>query len=203
MKGKLVITLMVLTLIAGLSGCAGSKIYLIDVKYLAEKKLPPTLKVVGVCTFEDARKGRGGDTIGVRHRPGKHVDLLKLEEVNLSEVTTQAVKDYFTDNGFQVTDCKGWNMSPEGLDRLPKDLSLVVGGKIDSFMVEAKSGITTTTDIQYIVKIEALIGQMEDRKVIIRTRKSASKSKEMGFDPGKVKDELNSILTEVIQNLFK
>jgi len=202
MRGKAIILLMIFSFIAAFSGCAGSKIYLIDVKYLAEKKLPPTSKVVGICPFEDARKGKGKDTIGVRHRPGKYVDLLKLEGGTLSEVTTQAVKDYFTEKGFEITDCKGWDKSPEGLDRLPKDLSLVIGGKIDSFMVEAKSGITIT-DIQYRVKIEALIGQIEDRKVVTRTIKSVPKSKEVGFDPDKVKAELNSILTEVIQNLFK
>ena len=51
--------------------------------------------------------------------------------------------------------------------------------------------------------MEALIGQIKDRKVVTRTIKSVPKSKEMGFDPDKVKAELNSILTEVIQNLFK
>jgi len=202
MRGKAIIVLMIFSFIAAFSGCAGSKIYLLDVKYLAEKKLPPTSKVVGICSFEDARKGKGKDDIGVRRRPGKYVDLLKLEGGTLSEITTQAVKDYFTEKGFEVTDCKGWDKSPEGLDRLPKDLSLVIGGRIDSFMVEAKSGITIT-DIQYRVKIEALIGQIADRKVVTRTINSAPTSKEMRFDPGKVKTELNKILTEVIRNLFK
>lgn len=202
MRGKAIIVLMIFSFVAAFSGCAGSKIYLIDVKYLAGKKLPPTSKVVGICSFEDMRKGKGKENIGVRHRPGKHVDLLKLEEETLSEVTTQAVKDYFAEKGFEVTDCKGWDKSPEGLDRLPKDLSLVIGGKIDSFIVEAKSGITIT-DIQYRVKIEALIGQIADGKVVTRTIQSTPTSKEMGFDPGKVKNELNKILTEVIRNLFK
>lgn len=202
MRGKAIILLMIFSFIAAFSGCAGSKIYLMDVKYLAENQLPPSSKVVGICPFEDARKGKGKENIGVRHRPGKYVDLLKLEGGTLSEVTTQAVKDYFAEKGFQVTDCKGWDKSPEGLDRLPKELSLVIGGTIHSFMVEAKSGITIT-DIQYRVNMEAFIGQIEERKVVTRTIKSAPTSKEMGFDPGKIKTELNSILTEVIQNLFK
>ena len=202
MRGKDIILLMIFSFIAAFSGCAGSKIYLMDVKYLAKKQLPPSSKVVGICPFEDARKGKGKENIGVRHRPRKYVDLLKLEGGTLSEVTTQAVKDYFAEKGFQVTDCKGWDKSPEGLDRLPKELSLVIGGTIHSFMVEAKSGITIT-DIQYRVNMEAFIGQIEERKVVTRTIKSAPTSKEMRFDPGKIKTELNSILTEVIQNLFK
>ena len=202
MKGKAIILLMILSFITAFSGCAGSKIYLIDVKYIPEKKAPPTSKLVGICPFEDARKEKGKETIGVRHRPGKHVDLLNLKGVSLSESVTQAVKDYFVEKGFEVTDCKGWDKSAEGLDRLPKDLSLVIGGKIDSFMVEARSGITIT-NIHYTVKIEALIGRIGERKVVIRTIESSPKSKKMGFDPDKVKAKLNSILTEVIQGLFK
>ncbi len=202
MKGKAIILLMILSFITAFSGCAGSKTYLIDVKYIPEKKAPPTSKLVGICPFEDARKEKGKETIGVRHRPGKHVDLLNLKGVSLSESVTQAVKDYFVEKGFEVTDCKGWDKSAEGLDRLPKDLSLVIGGKIDSFMVEAKSGITIT-NIQYRVKMQALIGRIGERKVVIRTIESAPRGKKMGFDPDNVKAKLNSILTEVIQGLFK
>ena len=202
MKGKAIILLMILSFIAAFSGCVGSKIYLVDVRYIPGKKAPPTSKVVGICPFEDAREEKGKETIGVRYRSGKNVDLLNLKGVSLSESVTQAVKDYFAEKGFGVTDCKGWDKSAEGLDRLPKDLSLVIGGKIDSFMVEAKSGITIT-NIQYRVKIEALIGQIGERKVVTRTIESTSKDKKMGFDPDKVKAKLNSTLTEVIQKLFK
>lgn len=202
MKGKAIIVLMIFSFLAAFSGCAGTKIYLMDIKYIPEKKAPPTSKTVGICPFEDMRKEKGKETIGLRHRPGKTIDFLNLKGLSLSESVTQAVKDYFIEKGFEVTDCKSWDKTAEGLDRLPRDLFLVIGGKIDSFMVEAKSGIIIT-DIQYRVKIEALIGQIEDRKVVTRTIKSAPTSKEMGFNPGKIKAELNSILTEVIQNLFK
>ena len=202
MKGKTITLLLIFGFITAFSGCAGSKIYLVDVKYIPGKKALPTSKVVGICPFEDARKEKGKDTIGVRHRPGKNVDLLNLKGISLSESVTQAVKDYFAEKGFEVTDCKGWDKTAEGLDRLPKDLSLVIGGKIDSFMLEARSGITIT-NIQYTVKMEALIGQIGERKVVTRTIESAPKSKKMGFDPDKVKAKLNSILTEVIQGLFK
>ena len=202
MKGKAIILLMIFSFIAAFSGCAGTKIYLMDVKYIPEKKAPPTSKLVGICPFEDMRKEKGKETIGLRHRPGKTIDFLNLKGLSLSESVTQAVKDYFIEKGFEVTDCKGWDKSPEGLDRLPRDLSLVIGGKIDSFMVEAKSGVTIT-NIQYSVKIEALIGRIGERKVVIRTIESAPRGKKMGFDPDKVNAELNSTLTEVIQGLFK
>jgi len=202
MKGKAIIFFMIFSFIAVFLGCAESRIYLVDVKYIPGKKAPPTSKIVGICPFEDARKEKEKEAIGIRYRPRKKVDLLKLKGIRLSESVTQAVKDYFAERGFEVTDCKGWDKSPEGLDRLPKDLFLVVGGKIDSFTVEARSGITIT-DTHYNVKMEAFIGQVKKRKIVTRSIESAPNTKKMGFDPEEVKARLNSILTEVIRKLFE
>jgi uncharacterized lipoprotein YajG len=202
MKGKAIILLMIFSFMAAFAGCAGSKTYLMDVRYVPGEKALPKLNTVGICPFEDARKEKGTEAIGVRYRPGNKVDVLAVKGISLSQSVTQAVEDYFAEKGFKVTDCKGWDRSPEGLDRVPTDLSLVIGGKIDSFRVEAKSGVSIT-NIRYTVKLEALIGKMGERKVVIRTIESSPTRKKVGFDPDKVKDELNSTLTEVIRELFK
>lgn len=202
MKGKTVIFFMILGLAATFFGCAGSRIYLMDVRYIPERKAPPTTKVVGVCPFEDAREEREAENIGIRYRPRDMVDLVKLKHISLSESVTRAVKDYFTEKGFEVTDCKGWDKSAEGLEFLTGDPFLVVGGRIDSFKVEARSGIAVT-DTHYMAKMKAFIGQVEKRKVIIRSVESAPRSKKMGFDPDEVNAQLNSILTEVVQKLFE
>jgi len=201
MKKRALFVVMIFSLAAALSGCAGSKTYLVEVGYLAEQKAAPTTKVVGLCPFEDLRNEKDKDLIGIRRHRDKKVDFIKLQGVNLSDALTQAVKDYFTDNGFQITDCKGWDQSPEGLDRLPGDLALVVGGKIDSFMVEAKSGIMTTST-QYTVKMRALIGKIKERTVVTRTIESMPKETTMGFDPDHVKEKLDSILAEALSKLF-
>jgi hypothetical protein len=201
MKPRVYAVLMVFGLIAALSGCAGSKIYLMDLNYLAEKKAAPTATVVGICPFEDVRESTDKDLVGVRYHGKKHVDLFKLEGVSLSEAVTQAVRDYFTDNGIKVTDCKGWDGSPEGLDRLPRDLDRVIGGTIDSFMIEAKSGVSITT-ISYTIKMRVLIGKIDERKVVIRTVESTPRDKTVGFDPEKIKGKLNSIVTEALQKLL-
>jgi len=170
---------MIFSLAAALSGCAGSKTYLV----------------------KDLRNEKDKDLLGIRRHANKKVDFIKLQGVNLTDAVTQAVKDYFTDNGLQITDCKGWDQSPEGLDRLPRDLMLVVGGTIDSFMVEAKSGIMTTST-QYTVKMRALIGKIKERTVVTRTIESMPKETTMGFDPDHVKEKLDDMMTEVLQKLL-
>jgi len=200
-KARALFVVMSFFFLVALSGCAGSKTYLMKVGYHAEKKATPTEKAVGLCPFEDLRKEKDKDLIGIRRHGDKKVDFIKLQGLNLSDTVTQAVRDYFTDHGFQVTDCKGWDQSPEGLDRLPGDLALVVGGKIDSFMVEAESGIMTTP-IQYTVEMRALIGKIKERTVVTRTIESMPKETKMGFNPDHVKEKLDSLLTEVLNKLL-
>lgn len=207
MKSRFIIFCMIFGLIAVFSGCAGSKIYILDVRYISEKEPPPSSaiqrpKIAGICTFEDGRTGKDKETIGLRHRYDKSVDFLKVEGVSLSESVTKAVRDYFVEKGFEVTDCKGWDKSPDELGGLPDELFLVVGGKIESFNVDARSGLATT-EIHYSVKIAASIGQMEEKQVVTRKIESAPQTKRVGFDPDKVKAKLNTILTDVIQKLFQ
>jgi len=207
MKTRVLIFLMIFSFISAFSGCAGSRLYLHNVKYIPEKKTPPSTspqnhKIVGICPFEDARNEKNKDIIGIRHRRGKYIDLFKVHNVSLSESVTQAIKDYFAEKGFKVTDCKGWDKSPEGLNSLPEDLSLVVGGNVESFMVEARSGLMST-ETHYRVKIIAFIGRIEKAKVITRTIESMPKTKKIEFNPKEVKATLDNTLTEVIQKLFK
>jgi len=207
MKAKAFVLLMILSLIVLIAGCGGSRTYLIDVRYVPASDAPAASEVeqkgiVGVCPFDDVRKEKVKDTIGIRERRGKQVDFFKVTGTSVSDSVTRAVKDYFSHRGFQVTDCKGWDQTAEGLDRLPQDLSLAVGGRIESFMIGAKAGLATT-EIHYRVKVAASIGYPGERRVVIRTMDSAPQVKKITFDPEELQATLNETLTEVIRNLFK
>ncbi|MBW2309674.1 MAG: hypothetical protein JRF35_01180 [Deltaproteobacteria bacterium] len=80
--------------------------------------------------------------------------------------------------------------------------SLVEGGNIESFVVEARSGAAITEAV-YGVKLVAFIGQVAQKKVVIRTVESEPKTKGMGFDIVEVRHRLSTILTEVIREIFK
>jgi len=207
MKAKVLVLVMILSLAAVVAGCGGSRTYLVDVRYVPATDAPAASEVaqkgvVGICPFDDLRKEKVKDTIGVRQRRGNQVDFVKVAGTSVSDSITRAVKDYFSGRGFQVTDCKGWDQTAEGLDRLPEDISLAVGGKIESFTIEAKTGLTTT-EIQYRVKVAASIGYPGERRVVIRTMDSAPQVKKITFNPEELQATLNETLTEVIRNLFK
>jgi len=202
MRTNAIAALMLFCIAATLHGCAGTRTYLIEVKYMGEKESPRSSLMVGVCPFEDSRQGAQPGDIGLRHRRGKQVDLLKVEGMSVAQSITQAVKDYFSERGYKVTDYDAWNKDIQGLSGVPKDISLVVGGNIESFMVEACSGVVLT-EAAYRVKLVAFIGQVPHKKVVIRRVERAPKTKGMGFDIVEVRHRLNAIVTEVIRDLFK
>ena len=202
MRTNAIAALILFCLTATLHGCAGTRTYLIEVKYIGEKDSPPSPLMVGVCPFEDLRREAQPGEIGLRHRRGKQVDFLKAEGMSVSQSVTRAVKDYFTERGYEVTDYTKWNKGLQGLSGVPKAISLVVGGNVESFMVEARSGVAIT-ETTYRMKLVAFIGQVAQKKVVIRTVESAPRTKGMGFDIVEVRDKLNATLTEVIRNLFK
>jgi hypothetical protein len=201
MRTNAIAALILFCLTATLHGCAGTRTYLIEVKYIGEKDSPPSPLMVGVCPFEDLRREAQPGEIGLRHRRGKQVDFLKAEGMSVSQSVTRAVKGYFSERGYKVTDYRKWNRDIQGLSEVPKAISLVVGGNIESFMIEARSGVAIT-ETTYRVKLVAFIGQVPHKKVVIRTVESVPKTKGMGFDILKVRDKLNATLTEVIQGLF-
>jgi hypothetical protein len=185
-----------------LPGCAGNRTYLIDLRYIGREESPRSSLMVGVCPFEDLRKEAQPGQIGIRHRRGEKMDLLKAEGMTVSESVTQAVKDYFSERGYKVTDYNTWNKDIRGLSEAAEAISLVVGGNIESFMVEAHSGLAFT-ETTYKVKLVAFIGQVPEKKVSITTAESSPKTRGLDFDIVDIREKLNTSLTEVIHNLFK
>ncbi len=202
MRINAIAAMILFCLMTTIHGCGGSRTFLIEVNYIGEKESPRSSLMVGVCPFEDLRKEVQPGQIGLRHGRGKQVDFLKAEGMSISQSVTRAVKAYFSERGYKVTDYAQWNKGLQGLSGVPKAISLVVGGNIESFMVEARSGIAIT-ETTYRVKLVAFIGQVSQKKVVIRTIESTPKTKRMGFDIVEVREKLNATLTEVIQNLFK
>lgn len=208
MKRKAPTLLVIFGLIGAVLGCGGRMIYLIDVEYIPEDTLfrttsafqPP--RVVGVCSFEDAREEKDKESLGARYRPGKHPDLLKVQGVSVSGAVTQAVKDHFENKGFEVSDCGGWDNTLGGLARLREELSYVVGGRIEAFAIEARSKVPIT-ETHYKVRITVFIGQVVQGQVITRTIESEPETKKVGFSPDEVETRLNRTLSDVIQEIFE
>jgi hypothetical protein len=202
MRTPTITALILCCIVATLCGCAENRTYLIDLRYIREKESPLSSLMVGVCLFEDLREKAQSGAIGLRNRRGEKVDFLKAEAMSVSESVTRAVKDYFSERGYKVTDYTTWNKRIQGLSGAPEAISLVVGGNIESFMVEAHSGLAIT-ETTYKVKLVAFIGQVPQKKVSITTAESTFKTKGMDFDIVDVRKKINATLTEVIRNLFK
>ncbi|MFH1625535.1 MAG: hypothetical protein ABID54_10345 [Pseudomonadota bacterium] len=182
-------------------GCAGGRIYLVNLKYLPEKTTGQAIRrdkplTVGVQTFEDLRTKK--DDVGRRVRLQGQVDVFRSDPVPINEAVTQAVRDYLKSRGYRVVDIQNWDLSPEGLSAIPENIHRVIGGKVEALWTEAESFLTHTK-IKSRVKLLVCIGKVEKRKVITREVESTPEMTEILFSPGTVGKSLNETTIQVIE----
>ncbi|MDY7031461.1 MAG: hypothetical protein SVY10_06070 [Thermodesulfobacteriota bacterium] len=192
-------------LICLIPGCAGSKTYLIDLKYIPDQSelkdnrsgKPVT---IGIKTFEDSRLEK--ENLGKRIRTGGKVDIFKPYLVPVNQAVTQAVKDHLIAKGHEVVEILNWDLTPETLSDVLQDVQLVVGGTVESLRSEVESSITRTR-IQSNVKLVVYIGNIKENKVITKKIESMPEVTGVLFNPKKVGESLNQTITEAIERIFK
>jgi hypothetical protein len=149
----------ILALLLGLislSGCAGSKTYLLNLSYnplgtpqfLPISARPATL---AIYQFEDVRPDRL--YLGRRVYRDGMVDFFKPDAGTVEQVVTQSVVKAMEKAGFKITRVnRPLNQDKEDFKSIPGDVAL--GGRIESLWVEAKTGYTTTdTDAKLRMKV--------------------------------------------------
>jgi hypothetical protein len=149
----------ILALLLGLislSGCAGSKTYLLNLSYnplgtpqfLPISARPATL---AIYQFEDVRPDRL--YLGRRVYRDGMVDFFKPDAGTVEQVVTQSVVKAMEKAGFKITRVnRPLNQDKEDFKSIPGDVAL--GGRIESLWVEAKTGyMTTDTDAKLRMKV--------------------------------------------------
>jgi len=149
----------ILALLLGLislSGCAGSKTYLLNLSYnplgtpqfLPISARPATL---AIYQFEDVRPDRL--YLGRRVYRDGMVDFFKPDAGTVEQVVTQSVVKAMEKAGFKITRVnRPLNQDKEDFKSIPGDVAL--GGRVESLWVEAKTGYTTTdTDAKLRMKV--------------------------------------------------
>jgi len=149
----------ILALLLGLislSGCAGSKTYLLNLSYNplgTPQFLPISAKpaTLAIYQFEDVRPDRL--YLGRRVYRDGMVDFFKPDAGTVEQVVTQSVVKAMEKAGFKITRVnRPLNQDKEDFKSIPGDVAL--GGRIESLWVEAKTGYTTTdTDAKLRMKV--------------------------------------------------
>ena len=176
-----------LSLVA-LAGCAGTgeviplQIHPIVAKSASVAKTPPTLRVA-VGPFEDNRNHKTG--LGMRTHLWGGVSYFDVPGGNHADVVAQALTDYLTAQGWQVTK-RG--AGDNGAD-------VVLTGKILDFSVHAKSRVGFT-EVTAKTKVALQAQNVADGSTIRMTLNGSGAHDVFWFDPEDAQALVNDVLTD-------
>jgi uncharacterized lipoprotein YajG len=195
MKGKWIYPLVLLLY---LWGCAGSRTFWMDIRYIpgpsAEKA--ERGKVVAVNAFRDV----GGDTerLGEWTRPKGRVDTF-MSSTPVDQAVTKAISEYFLSRGYRVVPYTDWDLKPESLSRVPADL--VVGGEVVKLKSEAWT--TVRTKVRVLVQLQIHVGRVSEGKVLSQKMEISKEIVGVRSRPERIEETLNKELSEAIDRVFQ
>ena len=195
MKGKWMYPLVLLFY---LWGCAASRTFWMDIRYLpgpsteqAERK-----QVVAVNDFKDLRED--SSTLGAWTRPKGRLDTFMTSKP-VDQAVTKAISDYFISRKYRVINYTGWDLSPESLSGIPADL--VVGG--DIIHLKSEAWTTVRTRVKVHVQLQIHVGKVRERKVLSQKMEISKEIVGVTSRPENIEEALNKELSEAIDRIFQ
>jgi len=181
--------------LVALAGCAGTgevvplQIHPIVTKSEAISKPTPALRVA-VGPFEDGRSHKTG--LGVRTHLWGGVSYFDIPGGNPADVIAQALTDYLTAKGWQVTKRVG---DEKGAD-------VVLTGKILDIAVHAKSRVGFT-EVTAKAKLALQVQNVADESTIRMTLNGSGADDVFWFDPADAQALMNDVLTDSFGKLVQ
>jgi len=181
--------------LVALAGCAGTgevvplQIHPIVTKSEAISKPTPALRVA-VGPFEDGRSHKTG--LGVRTHIWGGVSYFDIPGGNPADVIAQALTDYLTAKGWQVTKRVG---DDKGAD-------VVLTGKILDIAVSAKSRVGFT-EVTAKAKLALQVQNVADESTIRMTLNGSGADDVFWFDPADAQALMNDVLTDSFGKLVQ
>jgi len=194
-----------LALLALICGCAHGA-YSVDMKYypkpLAEMKGPEKDIKVTVSTFADLRKTDDKQQIGWvwDHFGGKTPVFPR--SVKPSMAVTLPVKEIFQKTGYQVAaDMPVWNLKE---DSIRKEWGpILVGGSIDELDVYCVDDVAVKK-YRAKAKITVILANTQTGKVFYKVSANSTASLDhILFSEGKLAQQINSVLSDVMDKIFE
>jgi len=188
-----------------LSGCAGSKTYLLNLSYNpmgTQQFIPISAKpvTVAVYSFQDVRPDRL--FLGRRVYRDGMVDFFKPDGGTVEQVLTRSVVKAMERAGFRVTLVnRPLDPDKEDFQNIPGDLAL--GGRIENLWVEAKTGYTTT-DTNAKMKVKIFWGLPKERQWMTKTIEAdAQESDRPFYQPKHAEAKINEVFQDGLDKLLK
>jgi len=203
----------VLLLLAAFSimvaGCAGTPLYTINIRYEPAKAPPVAEEAVKkhALTVANFRDGRAiDDPVKIGHvlkSDGRKIYVLP-ERVKAAEAVAAGVRDHFYKAGYSVSGMKPeWDLREETIDGKWGDV--LIGGVIHKLEVvcDDSQPLSPVRTYSAVVNLGIVFADVAGKRIVYKTSAEGSASlKDVSFLIDKLENQLNGVLTDVIEKLF-
>ena len=191
------------------SGCAGTISYGINVRYEPVKAVPAAdaLAKKPVLTVANLNEGRSIDDplkVGyVLKSDGRRIFVVP-GNAKPTEAVAAGIRDYFYKGGYSVSGLRpAWDLREETIGGGWGDI--VVGGVINKLSVVCDDSQTLSPVKTYstVVNLGVVVADVATKKILYKTSAEGSASlTDVTLSVDKLQNQLNGVLTEVIEKLF-
>ncbi|MBN1363443.1 MAG: hypothetical protein JW976_01425 [Syntrophaceae bacterium] len=194
-----------------LSGCAGPRLYSINMYYDAEEAvIPAYLKadsktagaVISVAEFNDARRMDDQLVIGrVTKSDGTSI-LVFPKSVQATKVVAYGIGRYLRKAGYRVAEnIEQWNLNEENIPQ--GDSKIIIGGNIEELEIYCRKAFLTNSYVSNI-KLNVFFADMANGRILYKTTVENSYSMEhVWFSENILGEQAEIILADAVERLFE
>jgi uncharacterized lipoprotein YajG len=153
-------------------------------------------RVVAINALKDIREDRA--RLGAWTRPRGRVDTFMASKP-VDQAVTEAISEYFISRKYRVIEYTDWDLSPEGLSRIPADL--VVGGEV--IHLESNAWTSVRTKVNVHVQLQIHVGKVSEGKVLRQKMEISKEIVGVTSKPERIEETLNQELSEAIDRVFQ
>jgi hypothetical protein len=200
-----------LILISGITGCANTKLYSIDMRYDAAYALiPQYLKadnnmqdtIITLTEFTDTRRIDDSMVIGrVVEKDGVKIMVLP-KYTKPTRAVAAGIKEYLIKAGYKVDGKIGvWDLKEDSIPKVKG--KIIIGGNIDDLDFTCRRGFPTDT-YKTNIKLNIVFADAVKKQIFYKsTVESNSQLEHIAFSEERMADQVNIALGAAIEKAFE
>ncbi len=209
LRGKTFLLLFLPLCLLMVSGCANTALYSINIRYeptqaLAKADAAVKTRILTVANFNDVRVIDDRLKVGYVLRPDGRKIYVLPDKIKASEAVTAGVRDYLYRAGYSVSGVRpDWNLQEGAIGKDWGDI--VIGGAINKLEIvcDDSQSLSPVRTYSAVVNLGITLADSTGKRILYKTSVEGSASlKDVSFSIDKLENQLNGVLSEVIEKLF-
>ena len=190
----------------GLISCARVSSYPVSLQYIpqqdiSDRDMAPVNAVIGVADFQDNRSFDDKAVVGKRlMSKGEEIDI-KCQLKDANHAVISVIKEFIKRSGYTVgKDISDWDLNADSLP--PECGEFAIGGSIEELQIVCQGGLFREK-YEVKVRLSIVFADVQQKRILYQsTLESSSQLKNIRFSQENVQEELNNVLSSVVEKIL-